>query len=193
LWPVRLTRAADRQAGPRSTHAVAWTASVCSMASGACSATTSATASRSLITPVSLFTAITETRQIPSTPARVAARASRSIRPPVSVGTTTPPASRTGASTAGCSTAEQTGRPPVARTTPSTARLSASVPPLVNTTSPAVAPTRAATQSRASSTARRAARATAWAPDGLPGWSASQGTMASTTSGRAGVLAAWSR
>ena len=193
LWPVRLTSPAPRQASVRSIQATACTASVWSTASGAASASSAATDSRSLTTPVSLLASITDTSPIPSTEERTSARAPRSIRPPSSVETTMPPASATGASTAGCSTALHTGRQPVERTTPSTARLSASVPPLVKTTSPGCAPTRAATRSRASSMARRAERATAWEPDGFPGCSASHGNIASTTSGRAGVLAAWSR
>ena len=61
------------------------------------------------------------------------------------------------------------GRPPdPASQPPTTARLSASVPPEVNTTSPRSAPNEAATRWRASSTARRARRDSRWPPDGLP-------------------------
>jgi hypothetical protein len=74
--------------------------------------------------------------------------------------------------------------------TPRTARLSASVPPPVNTTSPGRHPTVAATASRASSTTWRAARATRWAPDGFPKRSPSQGAMAAAASGRSAVVAA---
>ena len=76
---------------------------------------------------------------------------------------------------------------------PKIARLSASVPPLVNTTSPGRLPASAATASRASSMARRAIRAARCAPEGLPGSVVSQGSIASSTAGRSGVLAAWSR
>ena len=76
---------------------------------------------------------------------------------------------------------------------PRTARLSASVPPLVNTTSPGRAPNRPASSSRAPSSARSAARATAWLPDGLPYTSARKGSIAATASAHIGVVAAWSR
>ena len=58
---------------------------------------------------------------------------------------------------------------------------------------PGSTPSAAATASRASSTAARAARATWWAPEGLPNRSVSQGSMAAAASGRSGPLAAWSR
>ena len=73
------------------------------------------------------------------------------------------------------------------------ARLSASVPPPVNTIPPGSTPRQAAATSRASSMAARAARATACEPDGLPNRSVSQGSMAAAASGRSGVVAAWSR
>ena len=76
---------------------------------------------------------------------------------------------------------------------PGTARLSASVPPEVNTTSPGPAPSSAAIRSRASSSAIRARRDSAWAPDGLPKPPVRNGSMASSASGRIGVVAAWSR
>ena len=53
-----------------------------------------------------------------------------------------------------------------------------SVPPEVKTTSRGRAPKKAATWSRASSRATRAARPSAWTRPGSPGW-ASQGSIAS--------------
>ena len=197
LWPVMLTRWAPRHRSARSNQAVPWTASVWNTAPGARSATRAATSTTGLTTPVSLLANMTDTRPMSATASSVSARASRSIRPPASVGTTIPPDSCTGSSTAGCSAAAQTATPvPLPAplpTVPSTARLSASVPPLVNTTPPGSDPTRAATASRASSMALRASRARRWAPEGLPGWSVNHGSIASTTSGRVRVLAAWSR
>ena len=110
-----------------------------------------------------------------------------------STGSTAPPVASTVSSTAWCSTALQAATPPAAASTPRTARLSASVPPLVNTTSPGSAPTSAATVSRASSSRRRASRAHRWEPDGLPGTASSTSTTAASTSGRTGDEAAWSR
>ncbi len=72
-----------------------------------------------------------------------------------------------------CSIALMTIRRPrpwaaATRATPITARLSASVPPPVTTTSPGRHPSPAAISSRASSSAVFARRATEWIPDGLP-------------------------
>ena len=68
----------------------------------------------------------------------------------------------------------------------------ASVPPLVKTTFLALAPTSAATSSRARSTALRAARPSACTEEALPG-RASARDIAAATSGRTGVVALWSR
>ncbi len=93
--------------------------------------------------------------------------------------------------TAECSTAGTTMRPPRSPA-PQTAAAMASVAPLVNTTSRDRAPNRAATRSRASSTTARAilpsvcTRPGSAAPD-------NHGSMASTASGRAGEVEAWSR
>ena len=75
---------------------------------------------------------------------------------------------------------------------PFTARLSASVPPPVNTTSYGLAPTAAASCSRDSSTTRRARRPAACRDDGLP-VSRKAAATASAASGSIGVVAAWSR
>jgi len=63
---------------------------------------------------------------------------------------------------------------------PFTARLSASLPLPVNTTSSGRAPTNSATCSRASSSAVFAARDAPCAPDGLPGCSERNGSIAAT-------------
>jgi hypothetical protein len=67
--------------------------------------------------------------------------------------------------------------------------LFASVPPEVNTTSSSSHWSSAATCPRAFSTASRAERPNAWALEGLPKWSRRNGIIASTTSGRTGVVA----
>jgi hypothetical protein len=79
------------------------------------------------------------------------------------------------------------------RQPPSTARLSPSVPPDVKQTSSGAAPRQLATRSRASSRAARASRPQRCVLDGLPKRGPKKGVMASRTSGRTGVVAAWSR
>ena len=74
---------------------------------------------------------------------------------------------------AGCSTAEVTTCRRAAgmvAAVPRMARLLDSVPPEVNTISSGWAPIRAATCSRAVSTAAFAARPKGWSLDGLPKW-----------------------
>src|SRR3954468_12496122 len=71
------------------------------------------------------------------------------------------------------------------------ARLSLSVPPLVNTTSDGRAPKAAAIDSRDSSTTRRARRPAACKDEALPG-TASSAAMVMAASGWIGVVAAWS-
>ena len=97
--------------------------------------------------------------------------------------------------TAECSTAGTTTCPPARSAAPHTAAAMASVAPLVNTTSRGRAPSRAATCSRASSTATRAAWPSVWIRAGIgrPAAPASHATMASTASGRSGEVEAWSR
>ena len=75
---------------------------------------------------------------------------------------------------------------------PLTARLSASVPPEVNTTSPGRQPSACAIVSRDSSTTRRACRPEACSELGLP-TSRRCAVIASTAAGTIGVVAAWSR
>ena len=133
----------------------------------------------------------------------VRASASRSTTPCASTGSsrTSAPkaaAARADSRTAGCSTAEHssTASPrsrSAASATPRTARLSDSVPPEVKTISPGSRPRKAATSSRASSRSRRARWAGGWLPVGLPSGAAWTSAMAARTSGRSGVVAAWSR
>ncbi|MEJ0043512.1 MAG: hypothetical protein WDM81_15410 [Rhizomicrobium sp.] len=73
-------------------------------------------------------------------------------------------------------------------TAPRSASALASVPPLVNTTSPALAPAKAATCSRASATRAATARPAAWPEDGLPHRSSALSTEA-FASGRSGDVA----
>ena len=75
---------------------------------------------------------------------------------------------------------------------PLTARLSASVPPLVKITSLGRAPNTSAICSRDSSTTRRARRPALCSEDGLPSWPSSS-VIAASASGSIGVVAAWSR
>ena len=75
---------------------------------------------------------------------------------------------------------------------PFTARLSASVPPLVKMTSPGRQPRAAATRSRDASTTLRADRPDACSEDALP-TRASSSVMAAMAAGCIGVVAAWSR
>ena len=84
-------------------------------------------------------------------------------------------------------------RPAADGNAPAMARLSASVPPEVNTISPRSAPRSSAICSRASSTASRARRDSSWPPDGLPNVPPRYGSIASSASGSIGVVAAWSR
>jgi hypothetical protein len=71
-----------------------------------------------------------------------------------------------------------------------TARLSASVPPAVNTISRGCAPIALAMLSRASSIALRARRPDACRLDGLPALVSRYGSIASSTPGRRGEVAA---
>ena len=75
---------------------------------------------------------------------------------------------------------------------PLTARLSASVPPLVKITSLGRAPNTSAICSRDSSTTRRARRPALCRDEGLPSWPSSS-VIAARASGSIGVVAAWSR
>ncbi len=172
------------------------------MPCGRASCTTSGTGCN---VPTSLLAHMTEIRAISSACSAISARrAARSTRPSASTGSRTISApacsaiQNAGSSTAWCSTADTTmrrRRGSVVRrpqNRPLTARLSASVPPAVKTTSLGRAPSAAATDSRASSTVRRAARPAACSDDGLP-VRVSSSTNASRAAGDSGVVAAWSR
>ncbi len=166
LWPDTETRSATRVVAATSTHGTACTASVCSTARGARSRTTSATRSSGCSVPTSLFTAITETTAV--RPSSASASTSRSTTPSAVTPTSrrrNPSRARrsAGFSTAWCSTALTTRPSPcpaarAGRAAPCTARLSDSVPPLVNTTSPGSHPRCSATTSRAASSAVLEAR-----------------------------------
>ena len=99
------------------------------------------------------------------------------------------------ASTASCSIGVVTMCRPrgEAMAMPLTARLSASVPPEVNTTSEARPPSQDATVARASASARAADSPTPWWLDGLPKSPVRYGHIASSTSRRTAEVAAASR
>ncbi len=157
------------------------------------------------VTPVSLLAVMTAT--LVTLDDSVRASASGSTTPYSSTGSSRMSrpalaAARADSRTAGCSTAEHrtTASPRSCRAAwagPSTARLADSVPPDVKTISPGSRPRKAATSSRASSSRRRARWAAGWLPVGFPrltspapAWTSA---MAAATSGRSGVVAAWSR
>ena len=75
---------------------------------------------------------------------------------------------------------------------PLTARLSASVPPVVNTTSDGRAPSASAIDSLDSSTTRRVRRPDECSEEALPRL-VNAALIAATDSGIMGVVAAWSR
>ena len=197
LWALMLTMSAPSANRATSNQGAAWTASVCSTAPGARRRTRRATSARGWTVPTSLLTSWTDTML--TVLSRAAARASKSTTPsfPTSTTRTGEPKRRSAASgrvqhgvVLDGAHYDRPGRRPAR---PSTARLAASVPPLVKTTSPGAVPRTAATLSRASSIAWRAALATEWEPDGLPKRPESHGSMAVRASGQSGVVEAWSR
>jgi hypothetical protein len=150
-----------------------------------------------------LFTNISDTSAVSEA---IAARtAPGSTRPAPSTGNTvarnpSDTAIATASSTALCSVAWVITWPPGspaarrARNTPRIARLSASVAPDVNTTSRAWQPTHRATAVRAASTASRAdAPARCERDEAFAARTPNHGNIASTTCGRHGVVAWWSR
>ena len=152
------------------------------------------------MTPVSLFTHITLAS---ATSSRMCRRAESRFTTPVgSMSSSRSSAPSLAAwcddmSTALCSMGVVTRpwRPPSRwmRQPPSTARLSASVPPEVRQISSGLAPRHAAMRSRAASVAARASRPQRCVLDELPNFTPKYGSIASITSGRTGVVAAWSR
>ena len=135
-------------AEPTGSQGTACTASVCRTAVGARSRRRSPIVSSGWMVPTSLFTSITDTTTVRSSSA--SASASRSTipsRPAPTRTTRNPSRSRRShdARTALCSKPTVTTPSPrpaarAARAAPFTARLSASLPPAVNTTSPGLAP-----------------------------------------------------
>ena len=154
--------------------------------------TTSATGST---TPVSLLASITATTAVRSS--TLARRSSRSTRPSARVraASTGTPSSASALAvfiTAWCSIVEYTTLrrgSRAAAAAPRSAVLSASVPLPVKTISPGEAPIRAATCSRAVSTAARACWPNQCRLDGLPKPSRRMGSIASSTRGSSGVVA----
>ncbi len=160
------------------------------------SAQMAATASTGWTTPVTLFAHIT---QASASPGRTrSAKAPRSSTPSASTGaqTTSHPRAaraRTGSRTAGCSMALATTRPARPAVRPWIAMLSDSEPPPVKTTSCGATPSTPATRARASERPARAARPAQCGSEALPNRSVKNGSMASSTAGARGVVAAWSR
>ena len=131
---------------------------------------------------------------------RTAARTASGDTTPSGAGATRSTANPSAASasiarmTAGCSKAVTTRwRPRAARAAPRMPIASASVPPLVKTTSSGSASSARATSARAASRARDAAAPAAWAAAGLPKSSRAASDMAARTSAAGRVEAALSR
>ena len=201
---MKLRASTPEAAKSTGTAPTAWTASVWTgMPCSAASATTSSIGWR---VPTSLLAHITEMRATESgsrstlraqrvdvEPARCVDRAAARPRRPSSVASQS-----SGSRTAWCSIAVDRIRtrrgssPRRAQKMPLRARLSASVPPEVKTTSPGRQPSERAIVSRASSTTRRAPRPEACSELALP-TAASWAVIASSATGRIGVVAAWSR
>ena len=198
LWAETATVSAPREATSTSRYGAAWTASTWRWIPRR-ARTRSAISRTGWIVPTSLLASITATSTVRSS--RSSSRASGSTRPVASTGTqatSKPHFARCSAAwpTAWCSIELTTRRLPCAlpaHAAPLTARLLASVPPDVKTTSRAVPPRQAASCSRDSSRAFRAARPRVWADDGFPKAPPRYGSIASSASGRSGVVAAWSR
>ena len=147
--------------------------------------------------PSSLFTSISATTAVSG---RTAAATASALTTPWASGATTSSAQPSPASasaqrmTAGCSSPLTTRwRPRAARAAPSTPRASASVPPLVNSSSPGSTSSAAATSPRAWASARAAAAPPACAEAGFAYSSAAAVRSASSTSAVGSVDAALSR
>jgi len=147
------------------------------------------------IVPISLFASMSVIRTVSG---RIAVRrSSRFTRPSRSTGRTVRSMAffaraLHGSRTATCSIADVItclALPGAAATAPRIAWLLDSVPPLVNMISATRAPTRAATNDRACSTAPRAFWPYAWIELALPYSSVRYGSMAARTSGVIGVVA----
>ena len=196
-----MERSSGRRRSPATSpsHWGACTASVCSTASGAFACTSSATSASGCTMPVSLFTSITETTAV-----RVSSADGERVEIDRPSGRAATVATRNPSAASRRSRAEhglvldagrhdaverrRRARGPCAA--PFTARLSASLPLPVNTTSPGSAPHASATTSRAVSSAVFVTRDAPWLPEGFPGDSARNGSIAVIASGRIGVDAA---
>ena len=197
LWPASERASTPRASSERGSHPAACTASVCMSAPDAWAM--AASSAMGCTVPISLFASCTDTSVVSGRTAR--SSASGCTRPPGSTSTSviSKPCTRARwsaeASTASCSIGEMTTCLPrgFASARPLTARLSASVPPLVKTTSPGRQPTTAATAARAAESARAASSPRPWLLDGLPNDPDRNGHIASSASRRTGVVAAWSR
>ena len=203
LCPVIVSASAPLSANCTGTSAAACTASVCSGIR--CSAQTAASSAIGAIVPTSLFAHITltsatlsgsgpivsrrlsaDTIPVPSTPIQPISAPSWLASQPAE-------SSTAWCSVAGISTRWRRGPPARrAQNRPFTARLSASVPPLVKITSLGLAPNASAICSLDSSTTRRARRPALCSEEGLPRW-ASSSVMAAMASGSIGAVAALSR
>ncbi len=170
-----------------------------------CSRLRAASSATGWTVPTSLFAHMTLTRAVSAAcSSSTSRRPSTDSRPQRSGSSHETPAPRastrysTGSRTAWCSMALVTIRVRAgsasrrASQVPLTARLSASVPPEVKTTSDGRQPSAAATRSRDSSTVLRAARPAVCSEEALPTRPADS-TKASTAAGSIGVVAAWSR
>ncbi len=200
LWPEMVSRVQGTSRTDTGIFPNAWTASVWKQTPA--SRHRPASRATGCSVPTSLFTHITLTTATPR--ASAASSAVSSTAPAASTGSaiSSPPRCATAwaaARIALCSVAHTATRngPPRSRdasAAPITARLSASVPPDVKITWFGSASTARATWRFASSMPARAARPNRWAEDGFPNASSRRyGSMASSTSGRTGVVAAWSR
>src|SRR2546422_2072241 len=200
LCPEMVTSVQPASLGDRGTLPTACTASEWKQTPAA----RQRSASRAIgwTVPTSLFTHITLTSATPRASASSSASSSTTPEALTPTRISSPPRCCTAcaaASTALCSTADTATRngPPRSRAAsadPMMARLSASVPPEVKITWPGSTPRHSATVRFASSSPARAVRPNRWADDGFPNASRPRyGSIASSTSGRTGVVAALSR
>ena len=200
LWPetvkrVQATSCSDTGILPNACTPSTWNGTPASRHRAASRAT-------GCTTPISLFTHITLTTASPRASAWASASSATSPTPFTGRTISSPPSRATAcaaARTALCSIADTATRngPPrsrAARAHPITARLSASVPPDVKITWLGSTPRASAMRRFASSTPARAARPKRCGEEGFPKASGPRyGSIASSTSGRTGVVAALSR
>ena len=157
---------------------------------------TAASSAMGCTVPTSLLACITETSAVSRRTSAASAGGSTMPRPSTGSHDTVHPCASSALavlSTASCSIVLTTRwRLPCtagASSAPRMARLSDSVPPLVNTTSAAAAPSRAATCARASSSAALACWPSRWTLEGLPKTSTDARRRASATPGASGAVA----